>query len=92
LAHAEQTSLDHLEGVGLQIREDEEQPLFRGRQGAVLVHAKLAGGPGFPIEAPLVHMCVERGLRGRDQELKLVQRQAGEIEELCWAILHLSEP
>jgi hypothetical protein len=37
-------------------------------------------------------MRVERGLKGRDQELKLVQSQAGEIEELCGAILHISEP
>jgi hypothetical protein len=40
LAHAEQASLDHLEAVGLQVREQEEQPVFGCRQGAVLVHAK----------------------------------------------------
>ena len=33
LAHAEQASLHHLEGVGLQIREDEEQPIFRVSAG-----------------------------------------------------------
>jgi len=37
-------------------------------------------------------MRLERGLKGRDQELKLVQSQAGEIEELCEVILHVSEP
>jgi hypothetical protein len=92
LPHAKQASLHHLEGIGLQIREDEEEPLFRCPQGAVLLHAKLAGGPGFPIEPPLAHMRLERGLKGRDQELKLVERQAGEIEELCGVILHVSEP
>ena len=39
LAHAEQAPLDHLEGVGLQVGENEEQPIFRRRQGAVLVDA-----------------------------------------------------
>jgi hypothetical protein len=34
---------------------------------------------------------VERRLEGRDEELKLVERQAGEIEELCRAGLHIGE-
>jgi hypothetical protein len=29
LAHAEQLPLDHLNGVGLQVGEQEEQPIFR---------------------------------------------------------------
>jgi hypothetical protein len=29
LAHAEQSPLDHLNGVGLQVGEQEEQPIFR---------------------------------------------------------------
>jgi len=37
-------------------------------------------------------MGLERALKGRDQQLKLVEGQAGEIEELCGAILHVSEP
>jgi hypothetical protein len=74
LAHAEQTPLHHLEGIGLEVREQEKQPIFRRRQRAVLVHAKLASGPGFPIEAPRRHMCLERGLKGWDQLLKLVER------------------
>jgi hypothetical protein len=37
-------------------------------------------------------MRLERGLKGRDEELKLVEGQAGKIEELCGAILHVSEP
>jgi len=31
LAHAEQAPLDHLEAVRFQIREQEEQPIFRRR-------------------------------------------------------------
>jgi hypothetical protein len=37
-------------------------------------------------------MRLERGLKGRDEELKLVEGQAGEIEELCGVILHVSAP
>jgi Domain of unknown function (DUF4277) len=65
LAHAEQTSLNDLEAVRLQVREQEEQPVFRRREGAVFVDGKLAGGAGFPIEAPRRHMGVERSLEGR---------------------------
>ena len=73
LAHAAQAALDHLEAVRLQVGEQEEQPVFRRRQGAVLLHAQPAGGPGFPREAPRGHPCLERRLEGRDEELKLVE-------------------
>jgi hypothetical protein len=79
LEHAEQASLDHLEGVGLEVGEEEEQPVCRRRQGAVLIDGKPAGGAGFSIEAPRRHMGLERGLEGRDQLLKLVERHAREI-------------
>src|SRR5262249_31483367 len=59
LAHAAQAALHHLEAVGLQVREQEEQPVFGSREGAVLVDAKSAGGPGLPIEAPRRHMRLE---------------------------------
>jgi len=92
LDHAEQTPLDHLERIGLEIGEEEEQPLFRRRQGAVVVHAKAASGPRLPIHPPRRHPGVERGLEGRDQLLKLVEGQAGEIQELGWTGLQIGEP
>ena len=91
LAHAEQASLDDLEAVRLQVREQEEQPVFRRRQRAVLVHAKPAGGAGLPIEAPRRHVGLERRLKGRNELVKLVEGQAGQIQELCGAILHIGE-
>ena len=36
LAHAEQASLDHLERVGLQVGQEEEEAIFRCRQGQCL--------------------------------------------------------
>jgi hypothetical protein len=92
LAHAEQTSLDHLEAVCLQGREQEEQPVFRRREGAVFVDGKLAGGAGCPIEAPRGHMGLERRLAGRDELLKRVEGQAGEIQQLRRARLHIGKP
>jgi hypothetical protein len=92
LAHAKQAPLHHLEGRGFQGDQNEEQPICGGRQGAVLIDGKLAGGPGLPIEAPYVHVRLERGLEGSDQLLKLVERQAGDIQELCGAGLHIGAP
>src|SRR5215468_7051128 len=85
LDHAEEAPVHHLEGVGFEIDEDEQEPVFRGREGAVFVDGKPARGPRFPIHLPGRHPGVERGLEGWDQLLKLVERQAGEIQERHWA-------
>jgi hypothetical protein len=92
LAYAKQASLHHLEGIRFQVDQNEEQPIFGCRQRTVLIDDKLAGGPGFAIEAPCRHMGSEGGLEGWHQLLKLVERQAGEIQEFCRAGLHISEP
>ena len=66
LAHSEQPALHDLEGIGLQIDQDKQQPIRGGRQGTVLVGGLPAGGARLPIEAPVGHMGLERGLKGRD--------------------------
>jgi len=91
LEHAEQASLDDLERVGLQIREEEAQTIFRCRQGAMLVDGKPARGPGCPIEAPRRHMRLERRFKGWDQDLKLLERQAGHIQKLRRARLRIGK-
>ena len=80
LDHPEQAPLYHLKRISLEVGEDEEQPIFRRRQGAVFVHGKPARGPRLPIHPPRRHTGVERGLEGRDQLLKLVEGQAGKIQ------------
>jgi hypothetical protein len=92
LAHAKQASLHHLEGIRFQVDQNEEQPIFGCRQRTVLIDGKLAGGPGFPIEAPRGHMRLERGLKRRNELLKLVERQARQIQELYGAGLHIGKP
>src|SRR5262252_405488 len=78
-------------GVRLHIRENKQQPILRGRQRTILLHAETAGGAGFPIKAPRRHMDVERGLKRWDQLLKFVERQTGQIQELRRAVLHVRE-
>jgi hypothetical protein len=92
LPHAEQASLHHLECRGLEGGEQEEQPSFRRRQGAVLVHAKPARGPGLPIKALRRHRRVERRLERRDQGLKRLEGHAGEIQQLRGAGLQIGAP
>jgi hypothetical protein len=82
----------HLEGIGLQVDQNEQEAIFRCREGAIVINSKPARRPRFPIEPPGRHPGVERGLEGRDQLLKLVERQAREIQELHWAGLELGEP
>ena len=82
LDHPEQAPMHDLERIRFQVDQDEQEAIFRRRQRAVLVYAKLASGPRLPIHPPRRHTGLKRGLEGRDQLLKLVQSQAGEIEEL----------
>jgi len=84
--------LHHLEGIGFEVDQDEQEPIFRGREGTVFVDGKPARRPRFPIHAPRCHTGLERGLEGRDELLKLVKRHAGEIQELHRAGLQVSEP
>jgi len=82
LHHTKQASVDHLEGIGFEVDQNEEQPIFRRRQGAVFVHGKPTRGPRLAIHPPRRHPGVERSLKGWDQLLKLVERQAREIQKL----------
>ena len=92
LAHAKEASLHDLEDRGFEVDEDEEQPIFRCREGAASVDGKPARGPRLPIHPPRRHPGVERGLEGRDQLLKLVKRYTREIQELHRARLQLGKP
>jgi len=71
---------------------NEKQSIFRRRERTVLVHREPVGDARFAIKAPRGEMRLERGLKGRDELLKLVERQAGQIQKFCGADLHISEP
>jgi hypothetical protein len=89
LAHPEQSPLHHLERIGLHVDQEKQQPILRGRQRTVLIGCVAAGGTRLPIEAPVGHMGLERGLKGRDQLPKLVHGETGRIQDLRRAALPL---
>ena len=82
LAHPEEPSLHDLERICLHIHQDEQEPILRRGEGTVLVGRIPTGGAWLPIEAPEGHMGLEGGLKGRDDLLKLVHRETGQIEHL----------
>jgi hypothetical protein len=69
------------ERIGLKVAKNEKQAIFWRRERTVLVHREPAGGSGFPIEAPSYKMRLERGLKRYDELLKLLARQASQIQE-----------
>jgi len=91
LAHPKEPPLHHLQRIGLHIDQEKQQPILRCGQGTVLVGRVPSGGARLPIEAPVGHMRLKRGLKGRDQALKLTQRKAGQIEHLYRAALEIDE-
>src|SRR6266511_1689494 len=92
LAHPEQSPVHHLEGVSFQVDQEKQQPIFWRRQRTVLIGRLPAGGARFPIEAPVGHRSLKHGFKGRNQPLKLLQRQAGQVQHLRGAGLHVGEP
>ncbi len=92
LAHAEQPPLHYLKRIGLQVDQDKQQSVLGRGQGTVLVSRVPTGGAQSSIETPFSHMGLERGLKRRDQFLKLLHGEAGEIEHLCGSGLEIGEP
>jgi hypothetical protein len=92
LAHPEQPPLHDLQGIGLQVDQEKQQPIRGGRQRAILVRGVAAGRARLPIEAPCGYMRLERGRKGRDYLLKRLQRETGHFEYLCRPGLEVDEP
>ena len=80
LAHAKYASLHDLEDRGFEVDEDEEQPIFRGREWTVLVHRESAGDARLPIAARRGEMRLESCLEGWDSLVKCIERHAGHIQ------------
>jgi len=92
LAHPEESPLNDLQGIGFQVDQDKQQPILWGRQWTVLVGGVPAGRARLPIEAPLGHIGLVRGLKARHQLLKLLSCQAGQIQHFSRASLQIGEP
>jgi hypothetical protein len=92
LAHPEQSPLHYLEGVRFQVDQDKQQAILRSRHRTVLVGRVPAGSARPPIEAPMSHVGLERGLKRWDQMPKLVHGETGQIKHLCGPGLEIGEP
>ena len=91
VVHPEQPPLHHLEGIGFQVGQDQQQPSLGRRQRTVLIGGIPAGRARLPIEAPPGHRGLKGGLKRRDQAPKLIQGQTGQLQYLERAGLEVSE-
>jgi hypothetical protein len=92
LTHPKQPPLHDLQGIGLQVDQHEQQPILWRRQGTVLTGRVPTSGTRPSIEAPCIHMRLERGLKRQHQLPKLLHGETGQIEHLSQAGLQIGEP
>jgi hypothetical protein len=86
-----QPSLHHLEGRGFQVGAETQPSILGRRPRTGLLSGRPAGRARLPIEAPLSHMGLKCDLKRRDQALKLIQGQTGQIQHLQRAGLEVGE-
>jgi len=79
LAHAEQAPMQQLRGIRLEVDEDEQQPIFRSRQGTVRIGRIASRLPSPPVPGPVSQVPREGGLKGGYQRLKLFHGHARQI-------------
>jgi hypothetical protein len=65
LAHPEQASMEQWRGILLEIDQDEQQPIFWGRQGTVRLGRIAPGLPASSRQGPCGHLAQECGFKGR---------------------------
>jgi hypothetical protein len=80
LTHPEQPPLHDLEGRGLQVDQEKQEPILRRGQGTVRVGGIPTRGARSSIETPLGHMGLVRGLKGGNERLKLSPCETGQVE------------
>ena len=82
LAHPEQTPMERLQGMLLEVDQNEQQTICRCRQGAVLIGRVSARLPAPAMKGPCGHVLQERRLKGGNQRCKLVHGQARQISHV----------
>jgi hypothetical protein len=82
LAPAEHASMEQLGGILLEVDQHEQQPIFRGWQGTVLLGGVASRLPTPPMQGPFGHVAQERRLKGGYQHRKLIHGQARQIQHL----------
>lgn len=79
LAHAEQAPMQQVRGMLLEADQDEQQPILRRGQRAVLIGRVASHLPAPPMQRPVGHVAQERRLKGGYQRRKLLHSQACQI-------------
>jgi hypothetical protein len=92
LAHPQPPPLHPLEGVRLQVAEEQEPPIRRCGPRPVRVGRRPPGGTRPSIEAPGGHRRLERRVKRRHQLPTLLYRQTGQVEPLGGAGLEVGKP
>src|SRR5215831_4877762 len=82
LTHAKHAAMEEVRGMLLEVDENEQQAILRGRQGTIRIGCVASCLPAPSMERPRGHIGQERGLKGRDEDRKLVHGQARQIEYL----------
>ena len=82
LAHPEQAPMERLQGMLLEVDQNEQQTVCRCRQGTVLIGRVASRLPEPSMKSPCGHVLQERRLKGGNQGLKLVYGQARQISHL----------
>jgi hypothetical protein len=82
LAHAEQAPMQQLRRILLEVDQHEQQSLFRGRQGTILIGRIASHLPAPPVQGPVGHVPQEGLLKGGYQRVKLLHGQARQIEHV----------
>jgi hypothetical protein len=82
LTHPEQASMQQLRGILLEVDQNEQEPIFRGGQGTVLIGRIASRWPTPPRSGPFGHVAQERCLESGYQRSKLIHRQARQISHL----------
>jgi len=80
LGHPEQPPRHDWQGRGVQVDQDTQHAILLRWQGTIVVGRLPAGGPRGPIDAPLGPRRLARCVKGRDQRLKLLHGEAGQIQ------------
>jgi len=76
LAYPEQAAKQQLRGMLLEVDQNEQQPILRGRQGTILLGRVASRQPAPPMSGPFGHIVQERRLKGGNQRAKLIHSQA----------------
>ena len=82
LAHPESASMEPWRGMLLEREQNEQQSIFRGGQGTVLIGRLASRLPPPSMERPFGHVPQERCLKGGHQRRKLVHGHARQIQDV----------